>query len=250
MKIYIYCLVDPETLEPRYVGKTNNLAVRYKNHLNKARDKNTHKRNWLMKLKDLGLKPDLEILEETSVDEWKEREKYWIRMYRKAGFKLTNCTDGGDGLTVGNQTTFKKGHNSKKVFVYNKSGNLEFVFDSTIEASNYFNMHKSAVPAAIKNKHLCDNFVVSYEELSKIEILNRFNKPKRKLNSGNFTKGQIGIRSKKVYCYSLDGLFVEEFNSAKSAAQKFGVTGGAIQFACLKSKKYICKGYKFYYEKQ
>jgi len=44
-KVYIYTLEDPISEEIRYVGKANNPINRFKNHLNSARDKNTHKRN-------------------------------------------------------------------------------------------------------------------------------------------------------------------------------------------------------------
>ena len=44
---YIYILIDPFTNQIRYVGKANNPKERYKNHKNRCRDKNTHKRNWI-----------------------------------------------------------------------------------------------------------------------------------------------------------------------------------------------------------
>ncbi len=58
----------------------------------------THKNNWIKNLSKEGLKPSLCILEETDTDNWEEREKYWIGLYReKLGSKLTNSTTGGIG---------------------------------------------------------------------------------------------------------------------------------------------------------
>ena len=107
---FIYKLIDPETNQVRYIGKSNDPKQRLKAHYNKARYKPTHKFNWIKTLKDRGIRPIMEIIEEVSIEIWKEREKYWIMFYLEQGFSLTNCTTGGDGLTFGNQTSFKKGH--------------------------------------------------------------------------------------------------------------------------------------------
>lgn len=107
--VYIYTLADPRSGEVRYVGKTNNLKVRRHNHLNSCRDKNTHKRNWINQLRKEGMLPIMEVLDEVLQSEWHRWEKYWIHQMTVWGFKLVNYTEGGDGLTFGNQTSFKKG---------------------------------------------------------------------------------------------------------------------------------------------
>jgi len=91
---YIYGLVDPETGEMRYVGKSNNPKVRYQYHL---ADKNTnpHKTAWISGLSKRGLKPNLVILEETTREKWEERERYWIKRYRDEGAPLVNILEGG-----------------------------------------------------------------------------------------------------------------------------------------------------------
>ena len=112
MKTYIYVLICPITKQVRYVGKTNNPDERYRNHLNKAHNKGTHKRNWINSLKMKDLKPVFEIIDEVDVKDWKEKEKYYIKYYSDNGFDLVNYTNGGDGLSFGNQTSFKKGQKS------------------------------------------------------------------------------------------------------------------------------------------
>lgn len=108
MTTYIYTLSDPRTKEVRYVGKTVNPKQRRHNHSNIARDKGTHKRNWINQLKQNNLRPIFEIIDEVE-ENWKFWEKYWIQQFKAWGFSLTNATLGGDGLEVGNQTSFKKG---------------------------------------------------------------------------------------------------------------------------------------------
>ena len=46
----------------------------------------------------LNLKPEINIIEECFEDNWQEREKYWIKYCKEKGFKLTNSTEGGEGI--------------------------------------------------------------------------------------------------------------------------------------------------------
>lgn len=105
----IYILIDPISNEIRYVGKANNIKQRLDNHKNRCRDTNTHKRHWINKLRLNGLYPELEVVDKVLVSEWHYWEKFWISYYKSIGCKLTNVTHGGDGLSYGNKTSFKKG---------------------------------------------------------------------------------------------------------------------------------------------
>lgn len=112
MKVFIYTLEHPVTHEVRYVGKTKNPQMRFHNHMNKRHNENTHKSNWIQKLKAEKLRPIMKILDEVEETEWKFWERYWIIQLISWGFELTNHTSGGEGLTLGNQTSFQKGHKS------------------------------------------------------------------------------------------------------------------------------------------
>jgi predicted GIY-YIG superfamily endonuclease len=95
MKVtYIYALTDPETNEPRYVGRSKNLKRRlYEHHQTKRLKTKTHKNNWIKSLIDRGLKAKIVILEECNDTNWSEREKYWVANIPN----LTNTTEGGEG---------------------------------------------------------------------------------------------------------------------------------------------------------
>ncbi len=108
----IYVLIDPITNMVRYVGKANNVTQRYRAHLNRARKHQIHKKNWIEQLKKIGLKPIIEVIDEVPIKEWIFWETYWISQMRTWGYDLINYTNGGDGCTFGNQTSFKKGHKS------------------------------------------------------------------------------------------------------------------------------------------
>lgn len=90
--IRIYSLLDPDTKEVRYIGKTSReLKHRYREHISYLKD-NTHKVKWIKKLKSSNKLPIIELLEECTELNWSEREKYWIAQFTN----LTNSTDGGE----------------------------------------------------------------------------------------------------------------------------------------------------------
>lgn len=109
--INIYTLTDPRTGDVRYVGKTKqNLSDRLQSHLADTRKGiRSHKVSWLRQLRSVGLIPVIEILDEVPDDEWKFWERFWIQQIRAWGFNLTNTLGGGEGLSFGNQTSFKPG---------------------------------------------------------------------------------------------------------------------------------------------
>lgn len=93
MKVYIYALIDPNTNEIRYIGKTKYKAQRkaYHNY-----DKsNKAKAEWINQLKIENKKPVFEILEECNESNWEKKEMLHISKAIKDGFKLLNISKGG-----------------------------------------------------------------------------------------------------------------------------------------------------------
>lgn len=90
----IYAILDPVTMEPRYVGQTcNSAAHRLKQHLSNAdavrRDKRGSRvAQWMA---TLAVHPQLIVLED-DVDsgDLVSREKYWIARFRVNGHQLLN----------------------------------------------------------------------------------------------------------------------------------------------------------------
>lgn len=91
----VYALVDPRDDQVRYVGKSVNVAVRVKAHLNDRGS--TRKARWLQLLLREGLDPEVIVLETGSGD-WERAEVKWIAHFRSTGCDLTNATTGGEGL--------------------------------------------------------------------------------------------------------------------------------------------------------
>lgn len=99
MSTYIYVLVEPDTLDIRYVGKTVSPGSRLYGHVYDAKlGKRARRFIWIRSLINRDLLPFLQIIEEVADDEdWRPREKFWIKHLRDLGCGLVNGTDGGDG---------------------------------------------------------------------------------------------------------------------------------------------------------
>lgn len=108
-EVYIYTLSDPRDGLIKYVGRTKNMKERLKNHCNPARYKNTYKFNWIKELRDLGLKPVIEEIDREHKDDY-FLEKYWAHQLKAWGFDLLNYGIVTDGISMGNNTSFEKGH--------------------------------------------------------------------------------------------------------------------------------------------
>jgi hypothetical protein len=95
MRAFIYALNDPETGKCRYVGKAANPKKRFRAHINRAKASANHKDCWILGLRQRGLTPVLEVLDEVPAQKWEFWEREYIRVFRAIGFDLTNLSDGG-----------------------------------------------------------------------------------------------------------------------------------------------------------
>jgi hypothetical protein len=93
-KAFIYSLIDPRDNSIFYIGKTNDPIRRLRYHTNYK--KNTPNSKFIRDMLCVGIKPKMEILEVISPEDWQEKERYYISLYRKMGVGLKNVLDGGD----------------------------------------------------------------------------------------------------------------------------------------------------------
>lgn len=128
-KFLIYGLVDPETAEVRYIGKSSRGLKRPYDHMkfHFLKKDISYKGNWIRSLMKLGLKPKVIVLEEFDSHEGlNDAEIFWIKEYRSNGSRLTNLTDGGDGCfgrSVSEETRKKIGiaNSGDKNWMYGRS---------------------------------------------------------------------------------------------------------------------------------
>lgn len=232
MNVYIYTLEHPITKEIRYVGKTKNPKMRFQNHMNKGHNKTSHKTNWIESLKKEGLRPIMRVLDEVPNEEWKYWEKFWIAVCTEWGFKLTNHTLGGEGLSFANKSSFKKGNvpwnngiaNTKKCEI----------------CGTVFKSCKTAKKRTCSKK--CASIVRS--EATKNT---QFKKGKKVWNKG--TKGIKLKPDKNVYQYCpYTGNFIKKWNTAKEASLQLKINECGIGNSCRGTAKsageFIWKYYK------
>lgn len=86
----VYALVDPRDHAVRYIGVTNSVLGRFKEHM-RMYGGNERKNAWIRDVLDASMLPlmyTLEVLEEES--DWRDREIAWIRTYKEQGADLLN----------------------------------------------------------------------------------------------------------------------------------------------------------------
>ncbi len=114
----IYGLFD-ELGELRYVGKTVGvLTKRLIKHLSPTElVAPTHKNNWIKQLLRYGAKPQirriLALPPPATLDDLDCAEIYWIAFFRAQGCRLTNGTNGGDGMRATSETKEKMSESAK-----------------------------------------------------------------------------------------------------------------------------------------
>lgn len=93
-KIYIYALIDPRTLEPRYVGKTNNPSERMRAHISPHvyMRHNNSKCIWIEELKALGLKPIMEVQAACKLSESENYEYRYFKLFNYGNNLLNSAT--------------------------------------------------------------------------------------------------------------------------------------------------------------
>lgn len=263
---YIYILKDPITYEVRYVGKSNNPKRRLTYHLSKTKDLGTHKRNWI---NSLNSKPILEIIKEVPKNEWQSYEKYYIEYYTSIGCNLVNWGDGGEGLTYGNQTSFKKGHSGRKIVAITKEGNIFKEFESGKELSEYFNKVGNGGFYQVLKKNR--RFFVGYNYLyydeyvnmSEVDIqkhlewLNNYVDKSEIAKQSGFKNGcepwsgsTLNLKINEGYeieQYSLNNELIKNWKNAAVASRELNIVRGNIN-CCANNKKKTAGGFIWKYK--
>lgn len=155
-KNIIYGLVDPDTFEIRYVGKSTYGIARAKMHGQPAqlrKNVNLHKCNWIRKLHKYNKDYIILILHtDANADCLGSIETDIIKDCRQAGHRLLNQTDGGEGTCgriVSDQTRNKI--SATKLGVKSSSihcSNLAVAHGARDFVDQYGNVYKSIRKAA------------------------------------------------------------------------------------------------------
>ena len=213
---HIYILKDPFNNEVRYVGKSDNPKERFIEHIKKSKYTKTYKNNWIQNLLKNEKKPILEIIDIININEWSEKEKYWIKYYKDKGCNLTNLTEGGDGGNFGDKIN-KLISEKLKGRVFSKE---------TIKL-----MSESA-----KKRKLTDEGRKSLSEKRKGEKNSMFGRKQ--------SKYCIESKYKPLNQYDLNGNFIKGWGSLKEVSEYLSINRNTIRM-CANNQRKTAGGYKW-----
>jgi len=150
--IIIYALSDPKTpSDYRYVGKTEkSMAHRLGRHRYRSiKHPHTHIARWL---RSIDLKPKVTVITVTDLDHWEADERYWIAQLRFLGYRLTNATDGGEGLSGRTHTEETKRKMSNSALGRTASLETKAKMSEVAKSRVYSDETRSKLSKAAKNQ--------------------------------------------------------------------------------------------------
>lgn len=97
-EISVYALIEIKSKQIRYIGVTSrDISKRFSHHIECSKSGSKfHVHRWLRKIKFRAIPILLEIIKKGF--SWKKAEQKWISYHKSKGTKLTNMTDGGEGI--------------------------------------------------------------------------------------------------------------------------------------------------------
>ncbi len=98
IKVYYLYSTEPGNSGMRYIGQTKHrLTVRLRGHRRNLTDESdTYAARWIRSVYAKGYEVRIGLLKGNAI--WNTDEMAMIKKYRALGYRLTNSTDGGDGI--------------------------------------------------------------------------------------------------------------------------------------------------------
>ena len=218
-KAYIYTLSDPITGEVKYIGKTiNEPRIRLYGHLSESKKSNTHKSNWVKSLLSKELKPVIEILDEVNHDDWEFWEDYWIEAFKSWGIELTNCIDGGKGVS------------SEFMEKNNPMFNPETV--EKMRNSMRGNQHAKGFKHSDETRKKVGDKTREYYK----------NNPRTEEHNKKIGDSNSRAKAKPIYQYDTNGNLIKKFDSVRIAVAEIGFGRDGI-YDCAKGNQKLYKGF-------
>lgn len=228
---FIYGLVDPNTGIIRYVGKSNSPQTRLAAHCYEAQNSKSrnHKNNWLKQLLDAGLVPVVVILEKCIMEVWQAREIHHIAVWKSE--YLLNVKSGGQGMSTlacsaeraAKISAALKGRKRSTESI-RKTATKNTGKKRTAEAKINYSISKMG------SKNPNYGKVLSTEEKNRL-LSYVLGVPKTEEHKRNISKS----KSKQISRFSDKNIYIDSFESAKSASNVLGIPRTSIT-ACLNKR--------------
>ena len=149
-----------------------------------------------------------------------------------------------------NNVHIKRGMSlSKNIYAYKSNGDLYGVYSSAKDIANDLNMIENNISTVCNSYYRTyGGYILSYKELTKQEVLDRFKlNAERKWcsdNIGEFAKEKF---SKPLSRYTLDGEYIDSYQSTNEAGRKLGISPSQISGVCRGDYK-SAHGWVFRYD--
>lgn len=112
-----------------------------------------HRAQWLRKLEQEGLKPNVVILHQCpDNDAACIAERFWIAHYRAAGVDLTNATPGGDGHSGWKHTEESRQRISEALKGRTRSEEIKAKISATKKGMQFSDEHRQNLRSASKTR--------------------------------------------------------------------------------------------------
>ena len=276
---YIYSLLDPDTLEIRYIGQTDNIKRRYSDHLRRSllkedNEYHTYKSRWIRKLLNNNKKPIIEVIDECiSLVESNKKEKYWVDVLTKDGFRLTN-SHVSDVTNYSKETRNKisnsrKGKKLEDIVGEDKAKELKKIFSKRMKDNNINKTDDPLVREKISNtlkeyysnkeNHWAYGLEMTEEHREKLRLAklnNKNNVGNKKTRTEehreklrNSIKGKK-IKRYKILQYNLEGEFIREWNSIREIERSDKTLSRKLISDCCKEKRNSYAGFIWKYKKE
>lgn len=228
MKV-IYAIVNLKNGK-KYIGSATNFSSRKSRHLSML-NKGIHHSRSLQHSWNKNSPENYKfiILEKlTAEDDKIIREQYYMDYYKsynkKFGYNMSNTARGASGIQ------------DKKVYQFNLDGSFVKSFDNCVIAGSEFGCDGSSISECARGGYrFSHGYIWSYEDNISEDRIKKANSPFKFSNESKLKMSASAIartdQRKPIEKYSLDGVFLEEFDSAMSAVKKYGYSSGSLSDA-------------------
>ena len=275
---YIYKITNSVN-DKVYIGQTKaSVEERWTWHLRAAGCENApYKSKLYSAMRKYGRdKFSIEVIEECSIEDLNEREKYWIAKFdsKRNGY---NITTGGDGFNVIDDyeekrilALWKDGKTQNEIYEITGryiKGIRRILLQHGVTRKEIHDRCRKTIAEQLSKPvyayNLNGEFVAEYESCGAAALATGVHKTTighiihgREESSNGLTfryckqekiefERTVRPRNKEVFQYTLDGMFVAAFPSYISAARAVGINDGHTIASSCKNHESICGGYQW-----
>ena len=276
-KTFIYALCHPTTGDVRYIGKSNTPERRLRNHMAHAKKKHIpYVYSWIRGLRKENLSPQLLIIDEVLVSEWKFWEQHYISLFKSWSIPLTNMTVGGDREFSDYERKQIVKKIGKPILQYSRDGIFLREWGSLSEAGRYYNIRPSRIGDVLaKKKPTTIDCNWRYKRSKKYPLKIRAVPERMKLKSviAGYKKLSIFMtgrkmpiesiekmrrtkiasmrpshRRREIYQYDLSGKFIKKWNYINLASVTLKIIQQNITRSAISDGRKMAGGFRWSYE--